>query len=106
MNKMPTGGMFVSYMIRYGQEMKQERRLKQKYIHQWICWFCLAVAVMTGFLWPQAREVAQQLLCPWLEEGTVVAFQGMIQRIGAGSAVPVAFVEFCREIVINAGIPV
>ena len=94
----------MSYVIRYGQETKQEISLKRHNLRQGLVWSCLGTAALVGFLWSPARDMVRQLLCPWLDEMTIQAFGKMINSIGDGTAVPAALVEFCREIIGNAGI--
>ena len=96
----------MSYSIRYGQDMKQEIQLKSKarknivYLTSGIC------LVMLGVIWPEVRDCARQILFPWLNESTVVAFSNMIGQIGDGAAVSTALVDFCRNLINNAGSPV
>ena len=96
----------MSYSIRYGQDTKQEARMKKQSMKKWIGIVCVVAAMTAGILMPQIRELAHKLLFPWLNEATAAAFGVMVQKIGEGNAGPAAFLDFCREVIGNALVPV
>lgn len=95
----------MSYVIRYGQEMKQETKIRQNRQINRILWIAAAACILAVLLVPSVNAAARGLLFPWLNDRTAAAFETMISRIGDGAAVPAALVDFCREIIGDGWIP-
>ena len=93
----------MGYMIRYGHVEKKGNAAEKK-SPGWVVDCLAGAALAIGIFWPEAAEMLRAVLFPWLDEQTVMAFQNMIELIGAGSPVKEALLAFCREIISNAGI--
>lgn len=96
----------MSYVIRYGQQTKQENMMRKVRQKQWIAWTVPVVCILIAVLVPSVNSVVNKILFPWLNDRTVAAFEAMVTQIGDGTAVSAALIGFCREIISHAWIPV
>lgn len=96
----------MSYVIRYGGEPKPAREENRRRKFNITATVLAMLTVITAFALPQSREFLQRLLFPWLDDGLVTSFGEMLSGIRQGEAVSAAFLEFCREVIGRARIPV
>lgn len=90
----------MSYCIEYNPELNRKYP-KRKYIKQFSIkkLLCLTMILVTSYVFLQAK--LYRYFIPGDPDVTVPAFSTMVDRVGDGASVRDAFVEFCKEIIMN-----
>lgn len=92
----------MSYRVDYDPEMKNRYpsyiRIKRKLSVRPLLLFVAVIAACYGIF----RSGLLRHFIPGDPAVTTAAFSGMMDDIGAGESVRQAFLEFCKEIIVNA----
>ena len=96
----------MGYAIRYGEDTKQEIKLKKTVIRKRFSSIMIITVLLLILFWPPGQAFVRGLFFPWLDDSTADAFGEMLHQIGEGTTVSVALVDFCKSVIENAEIPV
>jgi len=93
----------MSYCVDYNPEMKKRYphiiKIRKELPIRPVLLSIAVVAVCYGVF----RSGLLRFLIPGDPAVTTAAFSGMVDDIGSGESVWQAFIDFCKEIIINAG---
>lgn len=93
----------MSYRVDYNPEMKNRYPSKIKIRKKLPVRPILLAVVGVTVIWGICSSGILRFLIPGDEAVTTAAFSGMVDEIGAGESVRQAFINFCKEIIVNAG---
>ena len=93
----------MSYRVDYNPEVKDRYPSKVKIRRDLPIRQILLIAAAIAACFGIACSGVLRFLIPGDQAVTAAAFSGMVEDIGAGESVRQAFLDFCKEIILNAG---